>query len=71
VFVCATHPILCGPAIERSGDLVAILSTLSEGEVLCESREIECWKHGSAFSLITGEPVSERRIRLAAATADA
>jgi 3-phenylpropionate/trans-cinnamate dioxygenase ferredoxin component len=26
--------------------------------VLCEDREIECWKHGSTFSLITGEPQS-------------
>lgn len=30
--------------------------SLSEGEVLCETLEIECWKHGSAFSLLTGEP---------------
>ena len=30
--------------------------SLSEGEVLCEERTIECWKHGSAFSLETGEP---------------
>jgi 3-phenylpropionate/trans-cinnamate dioxygenase ferredoxin subunit len=32
--------------------------SLSEGEVLCEEREIECWKHGSTFSLINGEPQS-------------
>jgi 3-phenylpropionate/trans-cinnamate dioxygenase ferredoxin subunit len=32
--------------------------SLSEGEVLCEDREIECWKHGSTFSLVTGEPQS-------------
>jgi 3-phenylpropionate/trans-cinnamate dioxygenase ferredoxin component len=32
--------------------------SLSEGEVLCEEREIECWKHGSTFSLETGEPRS-------------
>jgi 3-phenylpropionate/trans-cinnamate dioxygenase ferredoxin subunit len=32
--------------------------SLSEGEVLCDDREIECWKHGSTFSLITGEPQS-------------
>jgi 3-phenylpropionate/trans-cinnamate dioxygenase ferredoxin subunit len=32
--------------------------SLSEGEVLCEEREIECWKHGSTFSLVTGEPQS-------------
>jgi 3-phenylpropionate/trans-cinnamate dioxygenase ferredoxin subunit len=30
--------------------------SLSEGEVLTESCEIECIKHGSAFSLTTGEP---------------
>lgn len=30
--------------------------SLSEGEVDVASREIECWKHGSAFSLETGEP---------------
>jgi 3-phenylpropionate/trans-cinnamate dioxygenase ferredoxin component len=30
--------------------------SLSEGELRCEEREIECWKHGSAFSLLTGEP---------------
>lgn len=30
--------------------------SLSEGEVLPDSREIECWKHGSAFSLETGQP---------------
>ena len=29
--------------------------SLSEGEILDEEREIECWKHGSTFSLVTGE----------------
>jgi 3-phenylpropionate/trans-cinnamate dioxygenase ferredoxin component len=32
--------------------------SLSEGEVWSEEREIECWKHGSAFDLRTGEPCS-------------
>jgi 3-phenylpropionate/trans-cinnamate dioxygenase ferredoxin subunit len=32
--------------------------SLSEGEVLCDEREIECWKHGSTFSLQTGEPLT-------------
>ncbi len=32
--------------------------SLSEGEVLCEDRQIECWKHGSAFSLLDGQPTS-------------
>lgn len=30
--------------------------SLSEGEVDCAAREIECVRHGSAFSLVTGEP---------------
>jgi 3-phenylpropionate/trans-cinnamate dioxygenase ferredoxin subunit len=32
--------------------------SLAEGEVLCDEREIECWKHGSTFSLVTGDPQS-------------
>jgi 3-phenylpropionate/trans-cinnamate dioxygenase ferredoxin component len=32
--------------------------SLSEGDVLCEERQLECWKHGSAFDLTTGEPES-------------
>ena len=32
--------------------------SLSEGEVWPDSKEIECWKHGSTFSLVTGEPQS-------------
>ena len=32
--------------------------SLSEGEVLCEEREIECWKHGSSFDLLSGDPCS-------------
>jgi 3-phenylpropionate/trans-cinnamate dioxygenase ferredoxin component len=31
---------------------------LSEGDVYEREREIECWKHGSTFSLETGEPQS-------------
>src|SRR5205085_1169922 len=30
--------------------------SLSEGEVLTDTKEIECWKHGSAFSLEDGTP---------------
>ena len=32
--------------------------SLCEGEIWEEEREIECWKHGSTFSLATGEPQS-------------
>ena len=53
-------------ALVRLGDdLYAIGDTcshanysLSEGEVFEEERELECWKHGSTFSLETGEPQS-------------
>ena len=33
-------------------------SRSSEGDVDCDEKLIECWKHGSAFSLETGEPES-------------
>ena len=32
--------------------------SLSEGEVDCDERTVECWKHGSTFSLTDGEPQS-------------
>ncbi|MBW3556792.1 MAG: non-heme iron oxygenase ferredoxin subunit [Actinobacteria bacterium] len=32
--------------------------SLADGDVLAEELEIECWKHGSTFSLLTGEPQS-------------
>lgn len=32
--------------------------SLSTGEVWCDERELECPKHGSAFSLLTGEPAT-------------
>ena len=32
--------------------------SLSEGEVHADELELECWKHGSSFSLETGEPNS-------------
>jgi 3-phenylpropionate/trans-cinnamate dioxygenase ferredoxin subunit len=32
--------------------------SLSEGEVHPETHQIECWKHGSCFSLVDGTPHS-------------
>jgi 3-phenylpropionate/trans-cinnamate dioxygenase ferredoxin subunit len=32
--------------------------SLADGEVYDEEREIECWKHGSTFSLVDGKPQS-------------
>lgn len=51
-------------AVVRIGDDVYAIGdrcthgdvSLSEGEVHGDEREIECWKHGSTFSLLTGEP---------------
>ena len=31
-------------------------ASLAEGEVDAETLHIECWRHGSSFSLVTGEP---------------
>ncbi len=53
-------------ALVRLGDDVYVLSDrcshqdvrLSEGEVDADERTVECWKHGSAFSLDDGEPTS-------------
>lgn len=30
--------------------------SLSDGEVWCDELQLECPKHGSAFSLVTGQP---------------
>jgi 3-phenylpropionate/trans-cinnamate dioxygenase ferredoxin subunit len=32
--------------------------SLAEGEVLVDECEIECWRHGSTFNLMTGRPCS-------------
>ena len=53
-------------AVVRIGDQVHAINdicshanvSLSEGEVWCDEREIECPKHGSTFSLLTGEPMT-------------
>ena len=51
-------------AVVRIGDDVYAIDdtcshanvSLSGGEVWCDELELECPKHGSAFSLVTGEP---------------
>ena len=61
-FEVAGHPI----AVVRIGDDVYAIGdrcthqdiSLAEGEVHADERTIECWKHGSEFSLETGEPRS-------------
>ncbi len=58
-------------AVVRIGDDVYAIGdvcshgevSLSEGEVLCDEKELECWKHGSTFSLETGEPQTLPAIR--------
>jgi len=49
----------CGDDVYAIGDTCSHQRiSLSEGDVLCPERQLECWKHGSAFSLLTGEPTS-------------
>jgi 3-phenylpropionate/trans-cinnamate dioxygenase ferredoxin subunit len=53
-------------AVVRIGDEVYAICdrcshaniSLSEGDVHADERELECWKHGSTFSLVTGVPSS-------------
>jgi 3-phenylpropionate/trans-cinnamate dioxygenase ferredoxin subunit len=47
----------CGDDVYAIGDTCSHADvSLSEGEVFCDTKELECWKHGSTFSLETGEP---------------
>ena len=47
----------CGDDVYAIGDTCSHAEvSLSEGELWCDAKEIECWKHGSTFSLITGDP---------------
>jgi 3-phenylpropionate/trans-cinnamate dioxygenase ferredoxin component len=61
--------VLAGPhriAVVRIGDDVYAIGdtcshenvSLAEGEVIADDRELECWKHGSTFSLVDGTPQS-------------
>lgn len=46
-----------GPDVYVIGDRCSHADfSLSEGEVDIDTCHIECWKHGSSFSLVTGEP---------------
>ena len=48
-----------GDDVYAIGDICSHANvSLSDGEVYDDTCEIECWKHGSAFSLKTGEPSS-------------
>ena len=53
-------------AVVRLGDDVYAIGdtcshaevSLSEGEVWADEKALECWKHGSRFDLVTGEPLT-------------
>ncbi|MCE9623043.1 MAG: non-heme iron oxygenase ferredoxin subunit [Actinomycetia bacterium] len=53
-------------AVVRLGDDVYAIGdtcshaevSLSEGEVWTDEKSLECWKHGSRFDLVTGEPIT-------------
>lgn len=59
-FEVGTHTV----AVVRIGDHVYAIGnrcshadvSLSDGEVDCDAKELECVRHGSAFSLETGRP---------------
>jgi 3-phenylpropionate/trans-cinnamate dioxygenase ferredoxin subunit len=59
-FEVGTHTV----AVVRIGDHVYAIGnrcshadvSLSDGEVDCDAKEVECVRHGSAFSLETGRP---------------
>ncbi len=58
-------------AVIRIGDDVYVIGdecshadySLAEGEIDSDDKTIECWKHGSAFSVETGEPTSMPAIK--------
>jgi 3-phenylpropionate/trans-cinnamate dioxygenase ferredoxin component len=48
-----------GDEVHAIGDICSHADvSLSEGELDVDARLIECWKHGSCFSLIDGHPDS-------------
>ncbi len=54
---CAIAVVRIGDDVYAIGDVCSHADiSLSEGEVLADDLELECWKHGSSFSLLTGEP---------------
>jgi len=51
--------IRCDDAFYAIGDTCTHADySLAEGEVDCEERTLECWKHGSLFSLENGEALT-------------
>jgi 3-phenylpropionate/trans-cinnamate dioxygenase ferredoxin subunit len=49
----------CGDAVYAINDVCSHEDySLSVGEVDVEECAIECWKHGSLFSLVTGAPLT-------------
>ena len=49
----------CGAVVYAIDDVCSHEDySLAEGEVDLEECAIECWKHGSLFSLATGEPMT-------------
>lgn len=53
----AVSVVRVGDAVYAIGDVCSHADiSLAGGEVWCAELELECPKHGSAFSLLTGEP---------------
>ncbi len=49
----------CGDDVYAIGDRCSHADvSLSEGDVDCSERTVECWKHGSTFDLTNGVPIT-------------
>ena len=44
--------------VDEANACIGLARVHAEGEIDAENLEIECWKHGSCFSLVDGEPSS-------------
>lgn len=54
--ICVAH---CGDGLHAIDDVCSHEDyALSDGDLDAETCEIECWRHGSLFSLLTGEALS-------------
>ncbi len=55
----AVSVIRIGDDVYAIGDVCSHADiSLSEGELYCEAKQIECWKHASLFSIETGEALT-------------
>lgn len=55
----AAAVVRCDDDVYAIGDVCSHANvSLSEGDVWCDQRELECPQHASTFSLVTGQPLT-------------